>query len=74
MKKVIHSTGTWPGRTDDGYSYCISEISDTRLGGQRIFEVWGRNAKTGYRWLIAECNSREEARAVVRRRREQEDK
>lgn len=30
-----------------------------------VFEVWGRNPATGYEWLIAEYNTRTEARMMI---------
>lgn len=54
-------------------SYCVTEIRSTEEGGASLFEVWGRNHQTGYGWLVAECNTREESRAVVFRKRREDD-
>lgn len=57
----------------DQISYCITEIRSTEEGGPSLFEVYGVNHKTGYQWLIAECNTRDEARMVVLGRRKDEE-
>jgi hypothetical protein len=54
-------------------SYCVTEVRSTEEGGASLFEVSGRNHQTGYQWLVAECNTREEARAVVIRKRQEDD-
>ncbi len=54
-------------------TYCITEIRSQEEGGASVFEVWGRNHATGYEWLIAECNTREEARMLVLGRRKDEE-
>jgi len=51
------------------YTFRIEELRDTRIG-DTVFEVHATNNDTGYTWLIAECNTRAEARELIRRRRE----
>jgi hypothetical protein len=41
-------------------AYCICETSEG------LYEVWGYNPTTGYHWLIAEYNTRDEARMMIR--------
>jgi len=57
----------------DQISYCITEIRSTEEGGASLFELWGVNHATGYQWLIAECNTRDEARMIVLGRRKDEE-
>lgn len=54
-------------------TYRIVETLDPRRPGERWFEVWGGNPATGYEWLVAECNTRAEAREVMKQRREQQE-
>lgn len=54
-------------------TYRIVELLDRRIG-QVVYEVWSANAATGYQWLVAECNTRAEAREVMRRHQEMEAK
>ena len=54
-------------------TYRIVELLDRRIG-QVIFEVWSSNPATGYQWLVAECNTRAEAREVVKRHQSMEAK
>jgi|688.fasta_scaffold302965_3 hypothetical protein len=54
-------------------TYRIVELLDRRLC-QVIYEVWGANQATGYQWLVAECNTRAEARDVVKRHQSMEAK
>lgn len=54
-------------------SYFVTEIHSQEEGGPSLFEVSGRNHQTGYVWLVAECNTREEARGVVIRKRHEDD-
>lgn len=53
-------------------SRCIVELFDKRLG-QTVFEVHAKNQDTGNSWLIAECNTKADARNVIRRRQEVSD-
>lgn len=53
------------------YAYSITEIDNPRAPGH-WFEVNGRNVDTGYTWLVAEFNTREEARQELRRLGEDE--
>jgi hypothetical protein len=46
-------------------TYRIVETLDPRRPDERWFEVWGGNATTGYEWLIAEYDTREQARAMI---------
>lgn len=57
----------------DQIGYCITEIRSTEEGGASLFEVWGVRYPTGYRWLVAECNTRDEARGIVLGRRKDEE-
>ena len=54
-------------------TYRIEELYDRRIS-QVIFEAWSSNQSTGYQWLVAECNTRADAREVVKRYREMEAK
>jgi hypothetical protein len=47
-------------------TYRIVELLDRRIG-QVIYEVWSANQATGYQWLVAECNTRAEARGVIKK-------
>jgi len=59
-----------PARGSTHFTFRIVELFDQRLG-QTVFEVHVKNQDTGNGWLIAECNTRAEARDVIRRRREE---
>jgi hypothetical protein len=54
-------------------TYRIEELYDRRTG-QAVFEVWSANQATGYQWLVAECNTRADAREMVERCRAKEAK
>jgi len=54
-------------------TYRIEELYDRRIS-QVIYEVWSSNQATGYQWLVAECNTRDDAREVVKRYRAMEAK
>jgi hypothetical protein len=62
MEQGVPATGA------TNYTFRIEELRDTRIGDV-VFEVHGTNNDTGYTWLVAECNTRAEAREVIRRRR-----
>lgn len=47
-------------------TYRIVERSMVGSTGQRWFEVWGQNPATGYEWLIAEYDTRDAARIMIR--------
>lgn len=61
-----------PARGETNFTFRIVELFDKRLG-QTMFEVHAKNQDTGNSWLIAECNTRADARAVIRRRQEVSD-
>lgn len=54
-------------------TYRIVELLDRRRG-QIVYEVWSANMATGYQWLVAECNSRADAREVMERHQATEAK
>jgi hypothetical protein len=54
-------------------TYRIEELYDRRIG-RVIFEVWSANQATGYQWLVAECDTRADAREMVERYRAMEAK
>lgn len=45
--------------------YFIKTSRDFRTGAT-VYEVWGRNVATGYEWLTAEYDTREEALMIIR--------
>lgn len=47
------------------YAYCIAEVRDEQTS-EPVYEVWGTNPTTGYHWLIAEYDTRDEARKMIR--------
>lgn len=47
-------------------AYRIVEVANPALPDERWFEVWGKNPATGYEWLIAEYDSRDKARMMIR--------
>jgi hypothetical protein len=47
-------------------TYRIVETPDPRRPGERLFEVWGDNLATGYEWLIAVYDTREQAREMIK--------
>lgn len=57
-----------PARGATDYTFTIEEIFDSRLS-QTIFEVYAAHKDAGRKCLIAECNTRAEARELVKRRR-----
>ena len=61
-----------PARGATNYTFRIVELFDKRLG-QTVFEVHAKNQDTGNSWLIAECNTKADARNVIRRRQEVSD-
>jgi len=61
-----------PAHGATNFQFRIVELFDKRLG-QTVFEVYLKNGDTGNSFLIAECNTRAEARDVIRRRQEVSD-
>ena len=47
-------------------TYRILTIRDPRTPGFRWWEIEGRNAETGQTWTAAVCDSRDEARDLLR--------
>lgn len=47
-------------------TYRIVEVANPSCPSERWFEVWGRNAATGYEWLIAEYDSLDKASMMIR--------
>jgi hypothetical protein len=43
------------------HTYSIRQSADPTL----VYEVWGRTTETGYEWLIAEFDTRDEAVALI---------
>ena len=47
-------------------TYRVVETLDPRRPDRNWFEVWGGNPATGYEWLIAAYDTREQAREMIR--------